>query len=184
MTHTSVSEMQSRAIPGVMFCLRRISFGRRLQLARLLQDRLEAIAKLALTPESPSRDAETALLAAEIDETHLRWGLAKIEGLDIDGAPATADSLIDAGPEELVKEILAAIRHETGLDAEERKNFAPPSTSCAGDPPTPGRAMRGSAENACAAASTSNVTAGGISPNCSSAIPRESYGDGAIHEIA
>jgi len=179
MNYTSSLEMESRAIPGVTFRLRRVSFGRRLELARILRDRLEAIAQLALTPEGPARDAETALLAAEIDAIHLRWGLAKIEGLEIDGAPATADSLIEAGPEELVKEVLAAIRHETGLDAEERKNSEPPSISCVDDR---GHAMRGSAESVCEADSTSSATAGVTFPSCFTAIPSASFGDGGIRE--
>src|ERR1022692_2203436 len=109
MTYNSSTEMESQAIPGVRFRLRRVSFGRRLVLARLLRDRLETITKLSLAAESEARAAETALLSAEIDAIHLRWGLAAIDGLEIDGAPATADSLIDAGPEELVREILAAV---------------------------------------------------------------------------
>src|SRR5258708_35792068 len=101
--YTSWFEMEARTIPSVRFRLRRVSFGRRLELARVLSDRLEAITKLSLATESPARAAETALLSAEIDAIHLRWGLAAIEGLEIDGAPATTDSLIEAGPEELVK---------------------------------------------------------------------------------
>ena len=178
MTYNSSTEMESQAIPGVRFRLRRVSFGRRLVLARLLRDRLEAITKLSLAAESEARAAETALLNAEIDAIHLRWGLAAIDGLEIDGAPATADSLIDAGPEELVREILAAVRHETGLGADERKNSAPPSTSCAGEEPD--RAMRGSAENVCATDSIASATAGASSPNSSTPASNASSGDGGI----
>src|SRR2546425_10917686 len=103
MNYSTSLEFESLAIPGVKFRLRRVSFGRRLELARVLGDRLEAIEKLALEPESPARAAQTALLAAEIDAGHLRWGLAAIEGLQIDGAPATVDSLIEAGPQALVQ---------------------------------------------------------------------------------
>src|SRR5712671_2486993 len=106
MNYTSTIDLESQAIPGVKFRIRRVTFGRRLDLARILRDRLEAIAKLALATESPARAAQTALLSAEMDCVHLRWGLDAIEGLEIDGAPATADSLIDSGPESLVKEIL------------------------------------------------------------------------------
>jgi len=165
-------------MPGVRFRLRRVSFGRRLELARLLRDRLETIERLALTPPSEARAAETALLGAEIDAIHLRWGLAALSGLDIDGAPATADSLIDAGPEELVREILTAVRRETGLSVDERKNSAPPSTSCAGEEPD--RAMRGSAENVCATDSIASETAGASSPNSTIPVNNGSSGDGGI----
>jgi len=178
MNYTSSVEIESTAIPGVRFRLRRVSFGRRLELARILQDRLEAIQRLTLSPESPARAAETALLSAEIDAIHARWGVVAIDGLEIDGAPATIDSLIDAGPEELLKEILAAVRRETGLDEEERKNFVPPSTSCAGEEPD--RATPGSAANVSATVSTSTAIAGVTSPICSSPVTYASTGDGAI----
>jgi hypothetical protein len=178
MNYASTIETESRAIPGVTYRIRRVSFGRRLELARTLSDRLEAIARLALTEDSPARAAQTALIAAEMDAVHLRWGLDAIEGLTIDGAPATADSLIEAGPEELLAEILAAVRHETGLDEEERKNSEPPSTSCAGEEPD--RAMRGSAASAVATVSTANGIAGASSPNSISPATAGSSGDGGI----
>ena len=178
MTYNSSTEVESQAIPGVRFRLRRVSFGRRLELARLLRDRLETIERLALAPDNEARAAQTALLGAEIDAIHLRWGLASIEGLEIDGAPATADSLIDAGPEDLVREILSAVRRETGLDADERKNSAPPSTSCAAEEPV--RAMRGSAENVYATDSIVSVTAGASSPSFSILNSAGLSGDGVI----
>src|ERR1700743_3391219 len=101
MTYTSSTEIEPQSIPGVRFRLRRVSFGRRLELASLLRDRLEAIERLALQPESQARNAETALLGAEVDAIHLRWGLAAIDGLEIDGTPATIESLIESGPEDL-----------------------------------------------------------------------------------
>lgn len=174
--YTSTSEVQSSAIPGVRFYLRRISFGRRLELGRALRDHLETIESLALTGDSPARKAQTALLSAELDAIHIRWGLAAIEGLEIDGAPATADSLIESGPEELIKEILEAIRHETGLDAEERKNSAPPSTSCADAKPD--RVMPGSAANASSSGFTSNATASASSPSRISPTVIALFGDG------
>jgi hypothetical protein len=178
MNYLSLLDFESRAIPGVTFRIRRVSFGRRLELAHTLRDRLEAIARLALTEDSPSRAAQTALISAEMDAVHLRWGLDAIEGLEIDGAPATTDSLIDAGPEELVAEILTAVRHETGLDEDERKNSEPPSTSCADEEPD--RVMRGSAENASATVSTTNEIAGDSSPISIKPATAGSFGDGGI----
>jgi hypothetical protein len=178
MTYKSTFEVESTTSPGVTFRVRRVSFGRRLELARTLHDRLEAIARLALTEDGPSRAAQTALLAAEIDGVHLRWGVEAIDGLEIDGAPATVDSLIETGPEELVREILAAVRHETGLDEDERKNSEPPSTSCADEEPD--RAMRGSAENVPATASMSRETAAASSLNSIGPATTESSGDGGI----
>ncbi len=170
-------ERESAAVPGVRFRLRRISFGRRIELARTLREQLEAMDRALLLPPGEARDAETALLAAAMDAAHLQWGLASIEDLEIDGAPATAESLLADGPEALVTEILAAIRRETGLDEAERKNSAPPSTSCAREEPalaTPGSAAPAS-EPACIAV----ATAGDSSPSFTGRRIAASSGDGA-----
>jgi hypothetical protein len=50
------------------------------------------------------------------------WGLEEIHGLELDGQPATAESLIERGPEELFVEALAAVKSECGLSENERKN--------------------------------------------------------------
>jgi hypothetical protein len=60
---------------------------------------------------------------------YVSWGLAGVEGLEIDGQPASVDLLLEAGPESLVSEALALIRREAGLSEEERKNFESHSIS-------------------------------------------------------
>jgi len=45
-----------------------------------------------------------------------------VDGLVIDGRKADPAALVERGPEELCREALAAIRAETGLSEEERKN--------------------------------------------------------------
>jgi hypothetical protein len=40
----------------------------------------------------------------------------------VDGSIAGPELLAEAGPEELFREALAAVRRETGLNEEERKN--------------------------------------------------------------
>ena len=65
---------------------------------------------------------EANLLQHEVDVTYLRWGLLEVAGLEIDGQAATVDLLIEKGPEELAREIVAAIRAQCGLSEDERKN--------------------------------------------------------------
>ncbi len=65
---------------------------------------------------------DAALLQAEIDRLYLTWGLRAVSGLDVDGAAATPELLAEAGPEDLFREALAAVRAETGLSEAERKN--------------------------------------------------------------
>lgn len=107
--------------PGVRFAVRRISLGRRLEAAReirALGERLE----FWRAGEDAGDRAEASISSAEIDLVYLRRGLAAIEGLTIDGATAAADSVVAEGPEDLAREILAAIKAEWGLSEEARKN--------------------------------------------------------------
>jgi len=99
----------------------RMSFGRRLELMRSVRElarRLEYLEAGASAIDS----MEAAFVRREIDRLFVGWGLRKVEGLELDGAPASPDSLIERGPEELFREALAAVRAEAGLSDEERKN--------------------------------------------------------------
>jgi hypothetical protein len=70
----------------------------------------------------PGDRMDAALLQAEIDRLYLMWGLKSVAGLDVDGVNATPETLAEAGPEDLFREALDAVRAETGLDEAERKN--------------------------------------------------------------
>ena len=111
----------SKERPGVEFVIARMTFGRRIELMRRVRD-------LAVRLEyfEAGRDAkngmEASFLGAEIDRLYIRWGVDEIRGLDLDGVPATADSLVEGGPEEFFFEALAAVKAECGLDENERKN--------------------------------------------------------------
>lgn len=122
MQYESVVRMKAASIPGVVLTVRRMSFGRRLELTRAVKDLAARLDFLAAGEGKPSEQAEAALTAGEIDRVYLQWGLADVEGLEIDGAPAVPESLVERGPEELVAEAIAAIRREAGLSESERKN--------------------------------------------------------------
>jgi hypothetical protein len=99
-----------------------MSFGRRLELTRRVRELLGRLRFTAAGEGDSQEQAEAALLGGEIDREYLSWGLDAVEGLAIDGAPATAEGLIERGPEELVREALEAVRREAGLNEDERKN--------------------------------------------------------------
>ena len=63
-----------------------------------------------------------ALLQAEIERLYVAWGLKSVSGLVVDGRQASPETLLEDGPEELFREALAAVRAETGLNEQERKN--------------------------------------------------------------
>jgi hypothetical protein len=119
--YASAEWFDSVSRPPVRYSIRRISFGRRIELARQIRE----VGRKAeyLEAGNDVRDKlEATVLGAEIDRVYLDWGLVGVEGMEIDGETATPQSLIDAGPAELAAEILNRIKAECGLTDDERKN--------------------------------------------------------------
>ncbi len=129
MTYESSVTVESAEYPGVRFTVRRMSFGRRLELARNIRDKLGRLEFLSAGEKGTPEEAQAALLACEIDRQYAEWGLSSVEGLEIDGKPATPQRLLDRGPESLVTEVLEAVYREAGLNGEERKKSESHSTS-------------------------------------------------------
>jgi hypothetical protein len=111
----------STARPGVEFVVLRMTFGRRIELMRRVRD-LAARLEYFEAGRDARNGMEASLLGAEIDQLYIRWGLADIRGLELDGEPATPESLIERGPEDLLLEALEAVKAECGLTENERKN--------------------------------------------------------------
>ena len=109
------------AIEGVRYEIVRVSFGRRIELARRIREIGRKMEYLEAGTEAREK-MEATVLAAEIDRAYLEWGLVTVEGLEIDGVAATSESLVDRGPVELAVEILGRIKSECGMTEDERKN--------------------------------------------------------------
>ena len=121
MNYESHKTIASTSRPGVTVKLRRMSVERRLGLTRRLRELLQRIEFLEAGTD-PRETMEAALLATEVDQVYLLWGVAEIAGLEIDGQTATPETLVAAGPEALCREIVSAIKAECGLSDDERKN--------------------------------------------------------------
>jgi len=106
---------------GVRFRVARISVARRIDLARKIREIGRKVEFLE-AGNDPREKLEAAVLAAEIDRAYLEWGLQEIQGLEIDGEPATPAALIEKGPMDLAKEMLDRIKRECGLSEDQRKN--------------------------------------------------------------
>jgi hypothetical protein len=106
---------------GVRIGIVRVSFGRRIELARRIREIGRKVEYLEAGNDAKEK-LEATVLAAEIDRAYLDWGLKGVEGIEIDGLAATPARLIDDGPVELAAEILARIKRECGLTEDERKN--------------------------------------------------------------
>lgn len=119
--HESSRLIESERFAGVRYRIARISFGRRTELIRRIRD-LARQMDYHSAGETVQDKIEAVLLGREIERLYVDWALMDIEGLRIDGEPATPSTLIDRGPEELVREISRAIQSECSLSEEERKN--------------------------------------------------------------
>jgi hypothetical protein len=76
-----------------------------------------------LAAGNDSDQLQAALGELLVNKMYLEWGLADIEGLNIDGIPAEPRGLVEDGPEQLVDEIVLAIKKESNLSSDEAKNY-------------------------------------------------------------
>ena len=121
MNYESTIRVESKVRPGVAFVIARISFERRIELIRRIRE-LAIRCEFLNAGESAEEKMQAALLSAEIDRLYASWGLKELIGLDVDGVPGTPDLLASAGPEDLFREAVSAIKAECGLSDAERKN--------------------------------------------------------------
>ncbi|MCC7176601.1 MAG: hypothetical protein IT159_15515 [Bryobacterales bacterium] len=121
MNYESLITLDSTTRPGVVFTIRRMSLGRRIELTTRLRELLSKIEFLE-AGQRPAESLEAAIVGTEIEKAYLAWGLAGISGLEVDGQAATPETLAAAGPEDLAREIVEAIKAEAGLTQAERKN--------------------------------------------------------------
>jgi hypothetical protein len=119
--YASVASVESKVMPGVRLTVRRMSFSRRVELMRRIRE-LAQRAEFLRAGDDPAERMDGALLRAEIDRTYVAWGVEAIEGLELDGAPATAETLASTAPEGLFREALEAVKGECGLTEEQIKN--------------------------------------------------------------
>ena len=113
--------VESAVMPGVRFAIGKISLALRAAITRRIQ-RLLAELEYREGGEGLEDRLSAATVAAEVDMAYLGCGLARIEGLAIDGEQATASTLVESGPEALSREIAKAIRDRCHVTEPERKN--------------------------------------------------------------
>lgn len=118
---SSSTVVPSQAWPGVEIVVSKMTFGRRLDLMRRIRD-LAARAEFLEAGEAGKDRMDASLLGAEIDRLYVEWGVEELRGITFDGKPGNAAGLIEAGPEDLFREALAAVKADSGLSDPERKN--------------------------------------------------------------
>lgn len=120
--YESAAWRNSRLWPGVQFQVLRMSLIRRHRLMQELKSLASEEAFHRAAPDEASSEISAEELRTRIDELVIRTALLGIKGLSIDGQPATVESLIDSGPENLAREIAEAVAEESFLSDDERKN--------------------------------------------------------------
>ena len=119
--YQSDSVVKSKVVPGVRFTISKMSFGRRTELMREIRELARRAEFLAASGDAGEK-MDAALLQREVERAYVRWGLRAVSGLTVNGRIADPELLAAEGPEELFREALEAVRRETGLSEEERKN--------------------------------------------------------------
>src|SRR5579864_6803681 len=109
--YESVAHIESTTVPGVTFAILRMSFGRRMELSRRIRE-ISGRAEFLAAGNQLQEKIEANILAQEIDAMYVNWGLVGMDGLTIDGEAATAAHLLEKGPEELMREIVNAIKEQ------------------------------------------------------------------------
>lgn len=119
--YESLARYEATSLPGVHYTVRRMSLGRRIELAEQVRELAGRLEFHQAGTSTQDRIAAGAA-AAEIDAAYIRWGLVGVENLSIDGRPANASAVIDGAPESFVREIVECIQRECGITDDERKN--------------------------------------------------------------
>ena len=119
--YESVSWFDAESTAGVRFAVARISFGRRMELARRMRE-IGRKAEFLEAGDGARERLEAVVVNAEIDKAYLEWGLIAVAGLAIDGEAANPAAVIEMGPMALTAEILARVKAEWSLSGDERKN--------------------------------------------------------------
>lgn len=120
-SYDSVLWFDAESVAGVRYAIARLTFGRRLDLARRIREIGRKAEFLAAGTDAREK-LEAAVVGAEVDRAYLEWGLMAVEGLTIDGEAAKPHAVVDKGPLELATEILGRVKSECGLSEAERKN--------------------------------------------------------------
>lgn len=141
--HDTTRRRDSVSCPGVVFYLRKMTEGRRLEYRSKLR---EANAKLRdilreqgklLDVPAEARDHDKIMDLQDqcdgmqleiINPETLKWGVKQIEGLEVDGKTLTLEDWKD-WPSHLFGEILQAVNEESQLNGAEIKNLSSGTTS-------------------------------------------------------
>lgn len=151
--YLSTSSFESKLVPGLVYQLRKMSTGRRMQLTHLSADvqtrideqmeRVEPINQeikdLEYTEEQIPEELKQKrdkiqmevwnnLTVAELYPIFIKWGVISYSGITFDGKD-TVDALIEVAPDDLIVEVGIAIQKLTRMTFDEQMGFKSLGTS-------------------------------------------------------
>lgn len=121
MEHSTYFDYASVNCPGVSCRIRKITFQRRLMLLREIRE-LARQYEFTAAGETVQQKYESAVIQQEINKHYWQNFVIAVDGLTIDGAPATTESVWSDGPDGLVQEVLQVVTSHVFLSADEAKN--------------------------------------------------------------
>ena len=121
MNYESTFTIESTVLPGVTLTVLRVSIARRLELLKKVRE-LTARVEFYKAGAQLEDKLDASIASAEVESLYVLWGVSRVHGLTIDGAEATPESLVNHGPQSLVREAASVVRSQLGLSEEEIKN--------------------------------------------------------------
>lgn len=134
--YTSSRRFTSETMPGVIVVLKKMTEGRRLELRKLIgppNRRMREILKMQgdieKTPEADRDDMKwlelqdefDELIATQINPSYITWGVKRVDGLVVDDETLDVERWKE-WPSFFFDEVLQAVRDESELNGNERKN--------------------------------------------------------------
>ena len=105
------------------------------------------------------------ILVYKLYPAYIRWGVKDIQGLSIDGSPATPETFISDMPEPVVSELGSEIQRLIRMSADESLGFSKPTTSVAAVDGHPQTTDPSTATPANVESTTSSATVVDSTPN-------------------
>ncbi len=119
-SYRSLLWLESELFPGFEFSIRKVSLAQRIELSSRVREL--TLRNEFLRSGEPAEQMEAQLAELLVQKLYVEWAVVDLKGLQIDGRPASVSSLIERGPEALVREMAGAIHNYLELSESERKN--------------------------------------------------------------
>lgn len=113
--------VEARSVAGVRLWLWNVTLARRIELTRAVHE-ITVEQEFHAGGGSERGRAAAVLASLRAEAEVLRWGLAGVDGLVVDGVRVGVEDFVEKAPERLAREALREIQRASALTELERKN--------------------------------------------------------------